>query len=160
MIKTNTKVLLALSLSCCCTLSYAQDCDSLQPFAWLLGDWHADEGNNTMHESWIEVSPLTFEGQGQTQSKTSSQSVTREFLRLVDMQGQIYYVAKVAHNPLPVAFKLSQCSTSSAVFENSGHDFPQKIVYQIDPENRLMVTVSDNNDKGFSIMFDRLDSPD
>lgn len=130
-------------------------CDSLQSVAWLLGDWRGGSGDNILLESWVEISPKTFEGLGETRSKAGNMLQSHEMLRLLDMDGEIFYLAKVGHNALPVAFKLSQCSDMNAVFDNPDHDFPQKLVYRLAGKDRLSVTVSDGNDKGFTIYFRR-----
>jgi len=120
------KVLLIIFLTCFSPFSHAQSCNSIRSIQWLLGDWTADDGENIITESWNEVSLVTFEGLGESRSKKSNELHTSESLRLIEMASEIFYLAKVDHNDLPVAFKLTQCSSKSAVFENSTHDFPKK----------------------------------
>ena len=70
------------------------------------------------------------------------------------MSGDIFYIAKVHHNELPIAFKLTQCSDSVAVFENPEHDFPKKIEYKLTDQDRITVTVGSSGE-GFKIDFQR-----
>ena len=79
-------------------------------------------------------------------------------MRLVEMSGEIFFLAKVNHNKRPVAFKLTQCLARTAVFENSDHDFPKKLEYKLISGNKLTVTVSDGHDKGFTINFVKRDA--
>lgn len=77
-----------------------------------------------------------------------------ESLRLVVMAGEVYYLAKVPHNPLPVAFRLSEGGDRSAVFTNPDHDFPRRIEYHLG-DGVLTVRVSDGGEKGFELRFTR-----
>ena len=143
-------LIFASSVSC----AHAQPCDSIQSINWILGQWKSDDGKNITLESWTEVSQETYEGLGETHSKESKQLKSSESLRLVEMGSEVFYVAKVAHNEHPIAFKLTQCSSLLAVFENPAHDFPKKLEYQLD-ENQLTVIVSDGKNEGFKITFEK-----
>lgn len=106
----------------------AQDASvSLESLAWILGDWEHTEGKDTTGECWQRVSPSTWEGYGF--AVRQGDTVRTEDLRLVQLGGAIFYVSKVQHNELPVAFRLAQSADSSCVFENVRHDFPQRILY-------------------------------
>ena len=146
-----------ITLGCFSPLSFAQPCNSIVSIEWLLGHWAAEDGESTLTESWEKVSPLTFEGSGETRSGASNKLQTSESLRLIEMSNEVFYLAKVEHNDFPVAFKLTQCSNNSAVFENSLHDFPQKIEYQLGIHNELTVAVSSGKNSGFKISFIRRD---
>ena len=126
----------------------------LSNLSWLLGKWESLSGGTYTTESWERLSDNTFEGYGETINTTSIESISSETLRIVEMSGEIFYIAKVAHNQYPIAFKLTQCSDSSFVFENHEHDFPQRIEYTLSNEDQLTVNVSNTKD-GFSIHFVR-----
>ena len=51
---------------------------------------------------------VNIEGAGATRESGSSTVETTETLRLVEMSGEVFYLAKTRQNPLPVAFKLSR----------------------------------------------------
>lgn len=151
-------VLITLFFGFFCSNAYAQPCHSLRAVDWLLGSWSGINGNNVIIESWQKVSPLTYEGLGETRSKASNALKGSESMRLVEMSNQVFYLAKVRHNELAVPFKLTQCSKRSVIFENPGHDFPKKIHYQLQSEHKLTVTVSNGKDKGFTINLDKRDA--
>ncbi|KAA3619275.1 MAG: hypothetical protein DWQ05_00730 [Calditrichaeota bacterium] len=133
-------------------LLLAEPCASLQHFEWLLGEWICSNERNVTSETWKKVSEKTIEGTGKTRSKSQDKPQSFETLRIVEMSGAIYYIAKVAHNPLPVSFRLTSCSDSLSVFENETHDFPTKITYQRFGDTRMKVTVG-NNMREFSLEF-------
>lgn len=150
MLKTSSCMLLAL---CFHGAVQAKVCDSLGSLSWLLGNWVAESGKSKISESWQQISDKTFEGAGVTYSLEKQKIVSSETLRLVEMSGEVFYLAKVASNHLPVAFKLTQCTAESAVFENPQHDFPKKLHYQLTKDKRIIVVVSGENENGFSINF-------
>lgn len=120
----------------------ADACTSLRSAAWLLGHWTGEHG---VTESWKQAGDRTYEGHG-FDGKSS------ESLRLVEMSGEVFYIAKVAHNELPVAFKLAICGDDLLVFENPDHDFPRRIEYRRDGD-ALIVRVSDGAERGFDLKF-------
>lgn len=126
-----------------CRVALAETCTSLQQADWVLGAWVSDEGPT---ESWHRAGPRTFEGAGTSGSGS-------ETLRLVEMSGQVFYIAKVAHNELPVAFKLVDCGDALLVFENPTHDFPRQLEYRLTTGGAMTVTVSDGSDRSFEIHF-------
>jgi hypothetical protein len=144
--------LLLAWLPACAT---AADCGSLATARWILGDWVADGAKSEFHESWVELSPQTFEGIGSERSKSDGSAQASEALRLVEKAGAVFYVAKVAHNELPVAFRLTECSADRMVFENPAHDFPRRLEYRQQPDGGMTVAVSDGAAKGFTLEFKR-----
>ena len=131
------------------------DCGSLGELRWLLGSWTADGERATFHESWAEVAPRTFEGAGLERSKPGGEAKGGEVLRLVEMAGSVFYLSKVTHNELPVAFRLAGCEDGSYVFENPAHDFPKRLAYRRDGDDRLVVRASDGGENGFTLDFRR-----
>jgi len=131
----------------------ADSCNSLEIARWLLGDWVSHDDDRTITESWTKRSDSTFEGQGVTMQGTTR--IQGESLRLVQMEQGVFYIAKVAHNPLPIAFELTQCAAQRLVFENNAHDFPKRLEYAARHADELTVQVSDGRDKGFTLVFRR-----
>ena len=65
------------------------------------------------------------------------------------------YVAKVAHNERPVAFRLSECEAGRFAFVNPEHDFPRRLEYVRVGEDAMRVRVSDGAENGFELDFRR-----
>lgn len=131
----------------------ANSCTTLGSLTWLVGNWDSKNSELKISESWNRVSDKTFEGSGQTYSFKKNKIVSSETLRLVEMSGEIFYLAKVKSNDLPVAFKLTHCTENSAIFENSQHDFPKKINYKYERNKGISVFVSGENGEGFLIEY-------
>ena len=135
----------------------SQPCQSLNSLQWMLGDWVADNDKAVTIESWRKVSAKTFEGFGESTNKSANKRQSIELLRLVEMNDELFYIAKPSQNNLPIAFKLTKCTNKSATFENADHDFPKKLEYSLATEDTLHVTVTGEQGKGFSISFIRHD---
>lgn len=150
MLKVISFLLLCLVLQ---TPAQANSCATLESLAWLVGQWHSKNSKFNINESWQQISNKTFEGSGYTYSIKNNKMVSAETLRLVAMSGEVFYIAKVASNNLPVAFKLTSCTANTAIFENPQHDFPKKISYQMNKDKSMTVVVSGEKDNAFSIQF-------
>lgn len=133
----------------------ASECGSLDSMQWLLGEWLADGDKNTWRESWTAIGPKTWEGQGVEASKSDPGKQSTEELRLVEMGGSVFYLAKVTHNELPIPFRLVECGEGRLVFANSAHDFPRRLEYERQADGRLHVRISDGAGKGFTLDFAR-----
>ena len=136
---------------------FADVCDTLESVNWLVGNWYSENSELKINESWKRVSARTLEGFGQTESVKKNKIVSAETLRLVEMSGEVFYLAKVASNNLPVPFKLTSCMDNTAIFENIEHDFPKKIAYQLTGRNNIAVSVTGDKGKGFNIEYTRED---
>jgi len=132
------------------------DCHELGEFDWLLGRWQERQGDKVTIESWQRVSRHTIEGKALVTG--NNKIAHRESLRLVKMGDGIFYIAKVSHNKLPIAFKLVYCGQQRYVFENTNHDFSKQIIYRKVNANRLEVLVGDGKNKAFKVEYERVQS--
>ncbi len=128
--------------------------DGLRALRWMLGTWTAAGDDSVTTESWESASPGTFEGRGETRLRDTGALIHHETLRLVEMSGEVFYLAKVPHNDLPVAFLMVSCTDGHAVFENAGHDFPKRLEYRLVDEG-MAVAVTDGAGEGFEVRFVR-----
>lgn len=138
----------------------AEECRSLDVVEWVLGEWTTSPNRVVTHEYWHRVSDETFEGESTTKRVTDGEVLNYETLRLVAMSDGVFYIAKVAHNDLPVPFRIAQCSEGIAVFENPAHDAPQRLIYRLlnvsnpgAPELEVKVEADGMND--FSLFLHR-----
>lgn len=139
----------------CCSAWSSYACESKHDISWIMGNWQQLELNNgetnVAYEKWHKVSESTYEGVGFTLNE-KNKTIFNESLRIVVMQDQLFYIAKVTNNALPIAFKATKCTENAIQFENKEHDFPQQLIYTRSGNN-LTVEVSDTIAKGFTIVF-------
>ncbi|MGY0037351.1 DUF6265 family protein [Pedobacter sp. NJ-S-72] len=98
---------------------------------WLIGNWNRTDvkPGKTATESWVKVAAYEFKGTGVVVK--GKDTVFVEKLRLIVKDNDIFYVVDVKENKGLVYFKLTTISSSGFVCENTEHDFPKKIEYQL-----------------------------
>ena len=138
-------------------VAFTQNCTTLDTLNWMLGEWQQDGEKSVTTETWTQLSAGTYEGLGLTRSKSEDKITFVEALRLIEMTNEVFYLAKVSHNAFPIAFKLIKCSVSMAVFENTTHDFPQKIVYQVTNDGRSLAVTVSNNERQFTVEYKKIE---
>lgn len=134
--------------------SYMRNNGVLEKTRWLLGTWRRESEGSITEESWRKLSDRTYEGQSVRISKANGDTVFTESLLLTEMEGSLFYVAKVAENPHPVSFMMTALEGNRIVFENAKHDFPQKIVYELkDADSFIAIVSGPSNGEQRSIEF-------
>lgn len=146
------KLLSVVLLSVLCHSACANACGSLSALSWMLGEWETDDGRRVTRETWRRVSDDTFEGAGETLDRDTGERRGYEALRLLRMDGEVFFLAKVPGNPLPVAFKLIHCTAHSVRFENAQHDFPTRLDY-VKTDGGLRALVRGADGDGFELDF-------
>lgn len=92
---------------------------------WMSGYWLACEGGETA-ENWIGAGRGVLLG-------TNLSGGGFEFLRIAeDERGDIMYYSMPGGRLPPTEFALTGHADQRAVFENSAHDFPKRIIYERD----------------------------
>ena len=153
---TIRRVLIGLLISSFTSNSFAE-CVSLDTIEWLNHRWISKTAKKLTVESWIRVSDASFEGVGEDIDVSSGNVIFSESLRILEMSGEVFFLAKVKENALPVSFKLIECSQELAIFENSAHDFPQRLEYRRKSENSLKVSLSGQQGRSFDVVYTKQD---
>jgi hypothetical protein len=124
-------VLFALTLA-------AQEKPNFEKLGWIAGSWSGTLGRAALEESWLAPAGGAMLGVSRTIAGT--RMVGFEFLRIVQKEGEIYYIAQPEGRP-PTEFKLTSVSDTKAVFENPKHDHPKIITYEKDSDGNLVATI-------------------
>lgn len=153
------RILTFTLLLLCCSVDAVQTTNNckLGQLDWLNGKWQTHKGDDIITEQWKTLSDVTMEGVGFTQNQGES-GKAYETLRILEMSGDLFLLAKVAHNDMPIPFKAVNCHDDSIVFINKKHDFPNQLHYQL-ANGVLVVDVRDNQGNGFELSFSLM-SPD
>ena len=112
----------------------------LEQLAWLAGAWTGTMGSASIEERWSPIAGGAMLATSRTVS--GSRMVAFEFLRIVERDGGLVYVAQ-PNGRSPTEFVLTSIEEGRAVFENALHDFPQRIEYARQGEVGLRATISD-----------------
>jgi hypothetical protein len=111
---------------------------------WLNGVWNQTnltKPGKELVEQWNKSGDYEMRGQATTTQNGDTVFVERTTLLIKD--NAIYYVADVPQNNQPIYFKLISITANGFVCENSKHDFPKKITYEL-TGSQLKATISGN----------------
>jgi len=124
----------------------------IEDLSWLSGCWQSEnkEKNSSVSEFWTSVAGQSMLGVGRTIK--NGKTMDYEYLRIVQDDKGIFYIAKPKANAEETPFKLTKLTAAGAVFENPAHDFPQKVIYRVEGA-KLFARIEGNN-KGRFMGFD------
>src|SRR2546428_416554 len=86
-------------------------------------------------EQWTKPAGGSMLGMGR--AVANAKMVEFEFMRIHEDKGEIFYSARPSGQP-EASFKLVSLNGQAATFENPQHDFPQRIVYRKQPDDRRL----------------------
>jgi hypothetical protein len=114
---------------------------SIGDLAWLGGAWvgtRGAQGAISIEERWSP--PLGGAMLAVSRTVSRGQMSAFEYLRIVERDGGLVYIAQPG-GAAPTEFVLTELTTTRAVFENPRHDYPKRIVYELDAEGVLRATI-------------------
>jgi Domain of unknown function (DUF6265) len=113
---------------------------------WLLGDWQGNSPEGIAMEAWEKKNDSVFVGK--SYFVVGKDTVSAEALRLEQNGRDLFYIPTVRdqNNNQPVTFRLTFSTDKQLVFENPGHDFPQKISYTLVTSDSLVAEISGTMD--------------
>ena len=110
----------------------------LEKLSWLAGSWVRDSAGTRSEEHWMVARGGLMLGMNRLVSGGRARSF--EFLRIQALGDTIAYLAS-PNNRAPTAFPLKELGEKRVVFENLGHDFPQRVLYWLGTDGRLFARV-------------------
>jgi hypothetical protein len=116
---------------------------TLEEVAFLQGSWataRAGDAREYTEEHWTRPTGGTMVGMSRVVSREADGSIRMrafEHLRIERREdGTVEYLASPGGRWPPTAFRLVRHGDGVAVFENPGNEYPSRIIYRLDPENR------------------------
>jgi Domain of unknown function (DUF6265) len=106
----------------------------LDTIAWLAGCWTSTDGRRHVDEHWMK--PLGGTMMGMSRTVVGGKTVDSEVLLIRATGSEVAYVAKPSGQP-EASFTLVSATPGEARFENPEHDFPQRIIYRLNPDGSL-----------------------
>lgn len=113
---------------------HAQEIDKL---GWLTGTWTQSLDGEVVQESWLGPRGKTMAAVNLT---TSARRSSFELLRIVEGNEGLALLASPGGRA-PVVFKLKELGERRVVFENLGHDFPQRVLYWMEADGTLRARI-------------------
>ncbi len=109
----------------------------IQLLMFLSGTWQT-KGEPLVEETWSL--PLGESMLGMSRTITKGQITGFEFMRIDRQNGLVTYNAQ-PNGKRATPFVLSVFDGRQAVFENPTHDFPQRIIYRVEPDGGLYARI-------------------
>ena len=107
---------------------------------WLSGAWVGTRSTgSSVEERWTPPLGGAMLAVSRTVN-TSGKMVAFEYLRIVERDGGLVYVAQPG-GAKATEFVLTELSSKRAVFDNPRHDHPKRIVYELSAEGGLSATI-------------------
>jgi hypothetical protein len=131
--------LLALTLLVLTGAGTSARAADISQLAWLGGCWKSETGEPGSGEHWLPLAGGTLMGVSRTvkQGKT----VDFEFMQIRAVEnGQLAFIA-IPSGQRTTVFPLLRLGVTEVVFENPTHDFPQRVIYQLEGGTRLRARV-------------------
>ncbi len=124
--------------------------------AWLEGTWMQLQPRPALYEEWEFNECGEYTGSAWTAAGEGKK--ISEYLKIVKMGDTFYYLAKPEENEIPVAFELVRWEEYYMVFENGAHDYPQRIIYKLESQQKLTATISKlDGSRKLTFSFTRVD---
>jgi hypothetical protein len=144
----------------CITLTFAatnlsqSTTASISELTWLAGCWQVKDSKPgaVISEQWMLPLGNAMIGAGRTVK--NGRMTEFEFLRIVQKDGTLFYIARPAENTAETPFGLIRSANDEYVFENKDHDFPQRVIYRKEKDGSLFARVEGtSNGKLFGIDY-------
>ena len=148
-----TAAMMAAALGCWTMASpLPQARAGIADLARLAGTRVGDAGSARIEERWTPAAGGAMLAVSRTVK--DGRMVAFEFLRIVERDGGLVYVAQPQGRP-PTDFVLTALKGRTARFENPSHDFPKVIEYSLGADGVLQARVSDGGKNAEMFVFRR-----
>jgi hypothetical protein len=127
---------------------------TIADMAWLAGTWKGQMGAASLEERWTPAAGGAMLGVSRTVA--NNKMVEFEFLRVIERDATLIYVALPNGRTPATEFTLTKLGATEARFENPSHDYPKVISYTLAADGTLTAVISDSGGaKAQSFVFKR-----
>ena len=126
-----------LMLAALLSMAMPLHAQEIEKLAWMTGTWTQNKDGEILQESWLGPKGKMMAAVNLT---SSAKRTSFEFLRIVETPTGLAYLASPG-GKTPVEFKLKEMSDKRVVFENPAHDFPQRLMYWIEPDGAMTARI-------------------
>lgn len=111
---------------------------ALDSLAFMAGSWAGGGQLDRVEEHWTAPRGGLMVGLNRTLRGGKARAF--EFFRIEERDGALVYVAQPGGRA-PTEFPAIEVSSKRVVFENRGHDFPQRVIYWVEKPGELHARV-------------------
>lgn len=138
MARKSMQWILLLALALALALAPAIAPAGVAELDWMAGPWCGQLGGERIEEAWLP--PVDGESLGMSRSVRNGRTTSWEFVRIARVGGTLTYLAQPRGRPA-TAFPRVAGGGDWIRFENTHHDFPQRIEYRSE-NGGLRATIS------------------
>lgn len=113
---------------------------------WLAGCWLGSTAGRLVEEQWMAPRGGTLLGTSRT--VVDERTTEYEFLQIRQQDDGVFFVARPS-GQAEASFRLVTAAAglaSEAVFEDPTHDFPQRVIYRLQPDGSLLARIEGTKD--------------
>lgn len=134
--RLRTGILLCLVFAAACVQAAESP---LERMAWLSGCWRSEGGEPGSGEQWTPLAGGTLLGTSRV--VRSGVTTAYEFMQIRQQADGSVVFAALPSGRAETLFTLQPGAPLQAVFENTGHDFPQRVIYRLEEGGRLRARI-------------------
>jgi hypothetical protein len=123
---------------------------SLDQLGWMAGCWRQQSSGRVVDEMWMAPSGGAMLGVSRTVAK--GRASAHEFMQIREDGGRIAFIARPS-GQAEASFALIKNGPREVVFENPAHDFPQRVIYQLESNTLIGRIEGTQNGKSRSAEF-------
>ena len=112
---------------------------AINQLGWLAGHWRMERAGRVVEEQWMAPAAGVMLGMSRTIAR--GKVVEHEFLQIREGPGGALYYVALPSGQKEAAFQIKSMNATEAVFENLQHDFPQRIIYTLQPDGSLLAAI-------------------
>ena len=113
---------------------------------FMTGCWSYDDHDAGSMEQWMW--PVNDELIGMSRIVKNNKVVAFEYMRIArNESGELEFIASPSGQGT-THFSLVTLGQNEVVFENAGHDFPQRVIYRLIDATHLLGRIEGTTDKG------------
>lgn len=116
---------------------------SIGDLSWLTGCWAADGAEPGNIEQWM--APAGGAMLGASRVVRGGRMVAYEYTRIITTDDALVFIASPSGQET-AEFPLKSLAEAKVVFENPDHDFPQRIIYKLIDQDRLLGRIEGQSD--------------
>lgn len=137
-------IALVLSAQLAAGVAAATQPATLERLHWLQGCWEIAEGDRTIEEHWL--GPRGRSMLGVSRTVRAGALAEYEFVVIRERKDGLAYEARPS-GQAPTVFVARTIDADSVVFENPGHDFPQRVGYRRLGPDSMLAWIEGRSDK-------------
>ena len=103
--------------------------------------WQRDIKKGMRHEFWTKVNETTMTSKSLNISGKDTRALETVVLKFLNAQITDTVTVPVQNNEKPVTFTLQKIENKTFFFEKIGHDFPQRIIYNLNTKGKLLASI-------------------